>query len=91
MPADPSVLKSIQALRKAIAGSGKKDRPRFALYSAISDLFRHSEKIVGDIETLGAVLAFAPEIEAGPVLRSLATSVGIRMRPSSMPSSRMVR
>jgi|GEM_PF-713171 len=64
MPADSSVLSAIQALRKAIAAPGQKDRPRSELSFAILNLFQQTEKIVGDIETLRAVLAVAPEIEA---------------------------
>ena len=64
MPANPSVLKAISAIRKVIASSGTTKRPGFELYSSITSLFRQSEKIVGDAETLDAVLAFAPEIEA---------------------------
>ena len=64
MPANPSVLKAISASRKAIASPGTTTRPGFELYSSITALFRQSEKIVGDAETLDAVLAFAPEIEA---------------------------
>lgn len=64
MPANPSVLESIQEVRKAITAAGKTGWREYEVSSTISDLFRLSEKIVGDIETLGAVLAFAPEIEA---------------------------
>lgn len=64
MPANPSVLKAISAIRKAIGSSGTTTRPDFELYSSINKLFRLSAEIVGDTETLDAVLAFAPEIEA---------------------------
>lgn len=64
MPAHSSVLTAIQAISNAIAASGRKDLPRFELSFAISNLFRQSEKIVGDTETLRAVLAAAPEVEA---------------------------
>jgi hypothetical protein len=64
MPADSSVLTTILAIRQAIAAAGQNDRPRFELSFAISNLFRQSEKIVGDTETLRAVLAAAPEVEA---------------------------
>jgi hypothetical protein len=64
MPADSSVLTAIQAIRNAIAASGRKDLPRFELSFAISHLFRQSEKIVGDVETLRVVLAAAAEVEA---------------------------
>ncbi len=64
MPADSSVLTAIQAIRNAIAASGRKDLPRFELSFAISNLFKQSEKIVGDFESLRAVLAAAAEVEA---------------------------
>lgn len=64
MPADSSVLTAILAIRQAIAVAGQNDRPRFELSFAISNLFRQSEKIVGDTETLRAVLAAAAEVEA---------------------------
>jgi hypothetical protein len=64
MPAAPSVLKAIAAVRKAIAGAGQRSRPRFELYGAILDVFRQADKIVGDIDTLRAVLDLGPEIEA---------------------------
>ena len=64
MPANPSVLKAIRAIRKVIASPGTTTRPDFELYSSINKLFRLSAEIVGDTETLDAVLAFSPEIEA---------------------------
>lgn len=64
MPANPSVLKAISAIRKVIASPGTTTRPDFKLYSSTNKLFRLSAEIVGDTETLDAVLAFAPEIEA---------------------------
>jgi hypothetical protein len=64
MPADSSVLTEISAIRQAIAAAGQNDRSRFELSSAILNLFRDAEKIVGDLETLRAVLALAAEVEA---------------------------
>ena len=63
MPAAPSVLKAIGAIRKLIASPPAKDAS-FELYAAMSALRQNSEKIAGDAETLAVVLALAPEIEA---------------------------
>lgn len=63
MPASTSVLKAIERIRNIIAGSGSKRDLSAEVRSALSDLFRQQEEIVGDIETLGTVLAFATEIE----------------------------
>lgn len=62
MPAAPSVLRAIGAIRKIIGSPATKDAD-FELYAAMSALLQKSEKIAGDAETLAAVLAFAPEIE----------------------------
>jgi hypothetical protein len=62
MSANPSVVRPIQAVRKAIATSGEKEE--HGLYITISKLFLDSELIVGNCESLGAVLALAPDIEA---------------------------
>jgi len=66
MPAQPSVLRSIEAIRKAIAAGNKVGSTRASQDPslAVSKLFRLADKIVADRETLNAVLAFAPEIEA---------------------------
>ena len=63
MPAAPSVLKAIGAIRKIIGSPATKDAG-FELYAAMSALFQKSELIAGDAETLAAVPALAPEIEA---------------------------
>ncbi len=64
MPAHPSVLDSIDTIRREIDPAGKRKNPGSGLYAPVTSLFRRSEEIVGDAETLAAVLAFAPEIEA---------------------------
>lgn len=64
MSAAPSVLKSIAAIRKAMTSPGKESDRSFELYSTITSLFRQSETITGGIESIEAVLALAPEIEA---------------------------
>jgi hypothetical protein len=64
MPVSPAVLKSISTIRKALATAGEKGRERFELSTAVRSLFENSGEIAGDTETLRAVLAFAPEIEA---------------------------
>jgi len=64
MPTEPSVLKSINAIRRAMASSGKESDQRSDLYRAIWTLSRQSEKIAGDVESIEAVLALASDIEA---------------------------
>lgn len=62
MSANPSVIKSVQAVRKTLSPLSA-DRNQSDLYSTIWKLFQKSEKIVGDRESLSAVLALAAEVE----------------------------
>lgn len=64
MPASPTVLKSIRAIRKLLATPGVTRDHGYELYQAVDLLIRKSGKIVENLESIQAVLAFAPEIEA---------------------------
>lgn len=64
MPVPPSISKTIGSIRKAMAsGAGKKDAD-LNLYLLNDQLFRKPALIIGDADTLDAVLALAPEIDA---------------------------
>ena len=64
MPASPTVLKSIRAIRKLLATPGVTRDHGHHLYGAVNQLFQKSKEIVENLESIQAVLAFAPEIEA---------------------------
>lgn len=64
MPVPPPVLNSIHAIRKSMTTGGGKKAADLELYLLIDKLFRKPAGIVSDAESLDAVLALAPEIEA---------------------------
>ncbi|MEX2578437.1 MAG: hypothetical protein WD342_05205 [Verrucomicrobiales bacterium] len=64
MPVPPSIRKSIRAIRTFVAPGGAKDSNDLSPFHLTHALFRDPERIVFDPETLDAVLALAPEIEA---------------------------
>jgi hypothetical protein len=64
LPTSPAVIKSIRLIRKILAGAPPKTERDAVLVYAVWDLFRHSWKIAQDPESLDAILALAPEIEA---------------------------
>ena len=64
MPVAPSIQKSIQAARKVITAPDPGERGQFALYRAVDKLFQNPKKITANLESIEALLAFAPEIEA---------------------------
>jgi hypothetical protein len=64
MPVPPAIVKSIQAIRRFIAVGGGKSVTDRSPYLLLDQLFRSPDPIVGDAETLDALLALAPEIDA---------------------------
>jgi len=64
MPVPLSLRKSIQALREFIDLGGGGRAKGLSPYRLILDLFREPARILEDAESLDAVLALAPEIEA---------------------------
>lgn len=64
MPAPSSIAKSIQAFRTFVTSGGDGSAEQRSPYSLCLDLFRIPERILENEETLDAVLALAPEIEA---------------------------
>jgi len=64
MPVPPSLLESIQALREFIDLGGGGRAKGLSPYRLILDLFREPARILKDAESLDAVLALAPAIEA---------------------------
>jgi len=64
MPVAPSLLKSIKAVRKAMTSPNPKDRHQLELSLALHKLFRKSGKVAANLESIEALLALAPEIEA---------------------------
>lgn len=64
MPVPPSISKTIGAIRNFMdSGAGRKGAD-LNFYLLIDQLFRKPAWIVGDLDTLDAVLALAPEIDA---------------------------
>lgn len=51
-------------MRRQLGASPKNDREAQELYFAVSELLQKGERLVADAETLGEVLALAPEVEA---------------------------
>ena len=64
MPVPPPIRKSIQAIRQFIAAGGGKSATDHSPYHLVDHLFRNPGQIIDEAETLDAVLALAPEIEA---------------------------
>ncbi len=64
MPVAPSILKAIKAVRKAISSPDPKDRLQLELYLVLHKLLQKSDKIAANLESIEALLALAPEIEA---------------------------
>lgn len=64
MPVPPSIKKSIKAFRAFIARGGGGGKESFSPYALSLELFRNPGRILKSEETLDAVLALAPEIEA---------------------------
>jgi hypothetical protein len=64
MPVPPSLRKSIQALREFIDSGGGGRAKGLSPYRLTFDLFREPARILEDAESLDAVLALAPQIEA---------------------------
>ena len=64
MPVPPSLLNTIRAIRKSMTSGGGKKAADLELYLLIHKLFRKPAGIVSNAESLDAVLALAPEIEA---------------------------
>lgn len=64
MPLPPSIRKSIAAVRAFIASGGGEGTRDLSPYRLCHDLFQKPDQILDDSDTLDAVLALAPEIEA---------------------------
>jgi hypothetical protein len=64
MPVPPSIRKSIQAIRTFLASGGSEVARNSSPYLLYHDLFRNPGRLLESEETLDALLALAPEIEA---------------------------
>jgi hypothetical protein len=81
VPVPPSISKAIRAVRREFDSPPRNDREALELELAVHRLFQKGDRLVANTETLGEVLALAPEVEAyrGKGSQSTASEFALRM------------
>lgn len=80
MPIPPSISKAIRAVRREFDSPPRNHREALELELAVHRLFQKDDRLVANAETIGEVLALAPEVEAyrGKGSQSTASEFALR-------------